>query len=63
MYTLIWQENNEDKWDRLETKEEVLEKLEEIENNPDACDIGDVWIFRPEADDYASAGNEFQEEE
>ena len=30
MYTLIWQENNEDKWDRLETKEEVLEKREGV---------------------------------
>ncbi len=59
MYTLIWQEDNQDKWDRLETKTEVIDKLKEIEANENASPIGDVWIFAPKADDYAFAGDEF----
>ena len=59
MYTIIWREKENDKWDRFKTRKEVLEKLREIENNPDACPLGDVWIFGPAADRYASAGDEF----
>lgn len=55
MYTVIWQELNGndfiDKWDRLETKEEVFNLLKELENNPDVCE-NDVWIFPPEVDEY-----------
>lgn len=60
MYTIIWMEKGQDRWDRLRTKKEVLEKLREIERTPEACSVGDVWIFHPEADKYASAGDEFK---
>lgn len=64
MYTVLWIEKDEneishDRWDRFETEEEVREKLVEIDNDPNACCIGDVWIFGPEADKYAEAGDEF----
>lgn len=52
MYTVLWQEAGCDKWDRLESKEEVVELLLELKKNEDVC-LGDVWIFTPEADDYA----------
>lgn len=63
MYTVIWMEKGQDKWDRLKTKKEVLDKLQEIERTPEACPVGDVWIFHPKADEYASAGNEFIKKE
>ena len=52
MYTVLWQENSQDRWDRSETSEEVMVLLTELEQNPDVCE-SDVWIFNPNADDYA----------
>ena len=52
MYTVLWQEAGQDKWDRLKTKEEVEILLDELQENPDVCE-GDVWIFKPKADEYA----------
>lgn len=51
MYTVIWQENSQDRWDRFETSEEVMVLLTELEQNPYVCE-NDVWIFNPNADDY-----------
>lgn len=28
MWTIMWTENSQDRWDRLETKEEVMQLLE-----------------------------------
>ena len=60
MYTILWQEEGKDRWDRVKSKAEVYNLLDDIRNNPDACPIGDVWIFSHQADDYASAGDEFE---
>ena len=51
MYTVLWRENKQDKWDRFETEEEVAELLDELQENPDVCE-GDVLIFTPPAEDY-----------
>ena len=60
MYTIIWTEEGHDKWDRVKSKAEVHALLDKIRDNPAACPVGDVWIFSPKADDYASAGDEFE---
>lgn len=52
MYTILWRENEKDKWDRLETRDEVNNLLYKLTNNPDVCE-GDIWIFEPKADEYA----------
>lgn len=52
MYTVVWQDNGQDRWDRFETQEAVRHLLHELSENPNVC-IGDVWIFAPEADEYA----------
>ena len=52
MYTVIWIENGQDRWDRFETEEEVRELLDELVENPNVCE-NDVWIFTPQADEYA----------
>ena len=52
MYTVLWIENGMDTWDRLETEEEVKELLKELKENESVCET-DVWIFLPQADDYA----------
>ena len=59
MYTIIWQEDGQDKWDRFRTKEEVREKLKEINELPNASPLGDIWIFSPKADTYASEGSQW----
>lgn len=53
MYTVLWREGNNDKWDRFETREEVENLLDSLEKNPDVCE-GDVWIFEPKADEYTT---------
>lgn len=58
MYTVIWQEGGQDRWDRFKTKKEVLKKLAEIDETPEASPLGDVWVFPPKADDFAFAGDE-----
>lgn len=58
MYTVIWQENGCDKWDRLRTKEEVRDLLTRLEADGIVC-VGDVWIFTPEADQHAIEGDRF----
>ena len=60
MYTIIWTENGKDRWDRVESKTEVYALLGKIMDNHEACPIGDVWIFSPQADNYATAGDEFE---
>ena len=52
MYTVLWQEGNNDKWDRFETEEEVRKLIDQLSENPDVC-VGDIWIFSPKADEYA----------
>lgn len=58
MYTVIWTENGSDHWDRFERKEDVDSQLEQLKNNPEVC-LGDIWIFPPQADEYAVAGDEW----
>lgn len=60
MYTIIWQEDGQDKWDRFRTKEEVRVKLKEINELPNASPLGDIWIFHPQADEYASEGSQWK---
>lgn len=62
MYTIIWRDPEGDCWDRLETKEEVLELLQRLTENGDVC-IGDVWIFDPEADEHVTTGDNWLPEE
>lgn len=52
MWTVLWQENNVDRWERLETEEDVLALLDELTENLDVCE-DDAWIFPPTADEYA----------
>lgn len=59
MYTVIWIDNNgNDRWDRFETSEEVNELLDK-ENIREE----DTWIFSPKADDYATTGDMFPEDD
>ena len=55
MYTVFWQEEGIDKWDRLETEEEVKVLLASLNASGTVC-IGDVWVFTPEADNFAVDG-------
>lgn len=52
MYTVLWFENGECKWDRFEDKEDVLELLDKIKESDDSCE-GDVYVFPPEADAWS----------
>ena len=52
MWTVLWQENNVDRWDRLETEDDVKTLLDRLAKNPDVCE-DDAWIFPPAADEYA----------
>ena len=54
MYTIIWKDNGEDKWNRLEKREEVLDLLKQLKENPNVS-YDDIWVFLPEADNYAHA--------
>lgn len=62
MYTVLWQENGQDHWDRCEDEDEVNDLLHTIANTPNTCPLGDVWIFQPKADDYAVTGDTLIEE-
>lgn len=33
MWTIMWTENSQDRWDRLETKEEVMQLLDSLDKN------------------------------
>lgn len=48
MWTIMWTENSQDRWDRLETKEEVMQLLDSLDKNS-GVSKGDVWIFPPQA--------------
>ena len=43
MWTIMWTENSQDRWDRLETKEEVMQLLDSLDKNS-GVSKGDVWI-------------------
>ena len=58
MWTIMWTENSQDRWDRLETKEEVMQLLDSLDKNS-GVSKGDVWIFPQQADDLALTGNDF----
>lgn len=58
MWTIMWTENSQDRWDRLETKEEVMQLLDSLDKNS-GVSKGDVWIFPTQADDLALTGNDF----
>lgn len=53
MYTVLWQEKGKDKWERLETREGVINLLKSLKKNPHVCE-DDIWIFNPKADDCAT---------
>ena len=44
MWTIMWTENSQDRWDRLETKEEVMQLLDSLDKNS-GVSKGDVWIL------------------
>lgn len=44
MWTIMWTENSQDRWDRLETKEEVMQLLDSLDKNL-GVSKGDVWIY------------------
>lgn len=52
MYTIIWMELGQDKWDRLQTKEEVDDLLKKLYDEGVVC-MEDIWIFSPQADECA----------
>jgi hypothetical protein len=58
MYTILWTEDGEDRWERLEHKDEVLELLNKLSQNDGVC-YDNIWIFGPKADDYASTPDTF----
>ncbi len=62
MWTVIWLEDEMDKWDRFETKEQVMKLMKELKENPYVCEE-DVWIFPPKSDEYAMTGDRFLETE
>ena len=61
MYTIIWTELGQDKWDRLQTKEEVDGLLKKLYDEGVAC-MEDIWIFSPYADEYAVDYDEWMED-
>ncbi len=44
MWTVLWQENDQDRWDRLDSKEKVFALLNQLRENPNVCE-DDTWIF------------------
>lgn len=52
MWTVLWRENDQDRWDRYDSKEEVLRLLDQLRENPNVCE-DDTWIFPPKADECA----------
>ena len=44
MWTIMWTENSQDRWDRLETKEEVMQLLDSLDKNS-GVSKGDVWTY------------------
>ena len=59
MYTIIYRDGNNDKWDRFETSSEVADFIRHLKDNcPDVC-INDIWIFGPTADEFADTVNTF----
>lgn len=54
MYTILWRENDEDRWERVQTEEEVSDLVIEIAKTQGvAVDEAEVMILSPEADEYA----------
>lgn len=41
-----------DKWERFDDEEEIKEFLINLKENKGVCEA-DVWVFSPEADNYA----------
>ena len=41
MWTIMWTENSQDRWDRLETKEEVMQLLDSLDrfNKPQGSSL------------------------
>lgn len=38
MWTVLWKDGEKDRWDRLETEDEVRELLDKLAENPDVCE-------------------------
>ena len=57
MWTIIYKENEKDKWDRLDSKDDVQNLLKTLRNDPRVC-FEDLWIFTPDADDHTIDPND-----
>lgn len=51
-YTVLYIENEEHRWKRFRTREEVLDFIGKLDCHPDLVDIDRVRILAPMADDY-----------
>ena len=56
MWTVLWTEDGNDKWDRFATEDEVRELIDDVTTNNNVVD-SDIWIFPPEADDLSLTGD------
>ena len=57
MWTIIYQKDGKDKWDRLDSKDDIKDLLKALRNDPGVC-FNDVWIFTPDADDHTIDPND-----
>ena len=57
MWTIIYQKDGKDKWDRLDSKDDVQNLLKTLRNDPRVC-FEDLWIFTPDADDHTIDPND-----
>lgn len=62
MWTVLWLESEKDRWDRFETKDDVMDLMERLKEKSDVCEE-DIWIFPPKSDEYAMTGDMFIEKE
>ena len=61
MYTVLWRENGEDRWDRFEDEKEVKELIAGFVKDRNVC-VGDVWVFPPSSDEDAITGDTYVDE-
>ena len=57
MWTIIYKENEKDKWDRLDSKDDVQNLLKTLRKDPRVC-FEDLQIFTPDADDHTIDPND-----
>ena len=60
MWTVCWKDDEQrDKWDRFETREDVINLANTLVREVDVCE-DDILIFPPEADDLAIPYDEIE---